>query len=268
MRKKQILIFDSGVGGLSIFDEVVQKTASIDCFYLFDDAYFPYGELADDFLITRLTTLLLSFVKKQHVDLIIIACNTASTIALSTLRSHFSIPVVGVVPAIKPAAQLTNNGIIGLLATPGTIKRSYTSLLINKFASDKKVLKIGSTELVKLAEEKLQGCKLDSERLQKVLAPWLGLQNKPDTLVLGCTHFPLLKTEIAACFKNNIQLVDSGKAIANRVKQLLGGGLNCQVAGEYRVYHTKAYGDSEDETLAALQARFSAYGFKSLAYFP
>jgi len=267
MCKKQVLIFDSGVGGLSIFDEVVQKTANVDCFYLFDDAYFPYGELADDFLIKRLTALLLSFVKKQHIDLIIIACNTASTIALSALRSHFSIPVVGVVPAIKPAAQLTNNGIIGLLATPGTIKRNYTSLLINEFADDKKVLKIGSTELVKLAEEKLQGCKLDIKRLQKILAPWLVLENKPDTLVLGCTHFPLLKTEIAACFKNNIQLVDSGKAIANRVKQLLGESLNCQVAGEYLAYHTKAYGDSDNKKLCALQASFAAYGFQSLAYY-
>jgi len=267
MCNKQVLIFDSGVGGLSIFDEIVQKTANIDCFYLFDDAYFPYGELADDFLIKRLTALLISFVTKQPVDLIVIACNTASTIALSALRHYFSIPVVGVVPAIKPAAQLTKNGIIGLLATPGTIKRNYTSLLINKFAADKKVLKIGSTELVKLAEEKLQGCKLDIARLQKILAPWLILENKPDTLVLGCTHFPLLKTEIAACFKHNIQLVDSGKAIANRVYQLLGESHNCQIAGAYRAYHTKAYQDSENKKGCALQTSFAAYGFQSLNYY-
>ena len=106
MMAKQVLIFDSGVGGLSIFQEMMHKNPNINCFYLFDNACFPYGELDDDFLIKRLTELLLSFVKRHNIDLIIIACNSASTVALQALRSHFSIPVVGVVPAIKPAAKL------------------------------------------------------------------------------------------------------------------------------------------------------------------
>ncbi|MFT6910270.1 MAG: glutamate racemase, partial [Oleiphilaceae bacterium] len=212
MVAKQVLIFDSGVGGLSIFQEVIQKNGNINCFYLFDNAYYPYGELDEDILTKRLTQLLLSFVNKQHIDLIIVACNSASTVALDSLRSHLSIPVIGVVPAIKPAVKLTKNGLIGLLATPATIKNSYTTRLINEFSKNSEVLKIGSTELVNLAEEKLQGEGVDKKRLHKVFEPWLTLHKKPDTLVLGCTHFPLLKDEIASCFQNSVQLVDSGKA--------------------------------------------------------
>lgn len=267
MMTKQVLIFDSGVGGLSVFQEIIHKNPNINSFYLFDNACFPYGELEDDFLIKRLTGLLLSFVKKQPVDLIVIACNSASTVALDALRSHFFIPVVGVVPAIKPAARLTKNGVIGLLATPATIKRDYTSLLINEFAADIEVLKIGSTELVKLAEEKLHGFDIDKKRLQKILEPWTILQKKPDTLILGCTHFPLLKSEIKNCFKNRIQLVDSGEAIASRVYQLLGEQPEEQISNQHLAYYTKAYGGAAQQKLVALRSRFSAYGFRSLEHY-
>lgn len=263
MAKKQVLIFDSGVGGLSVFDELMQQTTNIDCFYLFDNAYFPYGELADDFLINRLTGLLLSFVEKQNIDLIIIACNSASTVALQALRKHLSIPVVGVVPAIKPAAQLTENGVIGLLATPATIQRSYTSELIYKFAAQKEVLKIGSTELVKLAEEKLQGHVVDKKRLHQVLEPWLALAEKPDTLVLGCTHFPLLKNEIASLFEDEVQLVDSGKAVAQRAFQLLGEPNNTACVSQHRAYYTQ----QSSGRLSALQESFTAYGFQSFEHY-
>ena len=267
MITKQVLIFDSGVGGLSIFQEMLYKNPNINSFYLFDNACFPYGELDEAFLIQRLTELLLSFVKKHHIDLIIIACNSASTVALQVLRSHLSIPVVGVVPAIKPASQLTENGVIGLLATPATVKRNYTSLLIDEFAADIEVLKIGSTELVKLAEEKLHGLEVDKERLQKILAPWLNLQTKPDTLVLGCTHFPLLKSEIMSCFQGRVKLVDSGKAIANRVYQLLGKQESRQSSNQHMAYYTKPYAVAESQKLIALQERFFAYGFHSLDHY-
>lgn len=264
---KQVLIFDSGVGGLSVFQEIIHRNPNINSFYLFDNACFPYGELEDDFLIKRLTELLASFVKKHHIDLIVIACNSASTVALAALRSHFSIPIVGVVPAIKPAARLSKNGVIGLLATPATIRRDYTSLLIDEFAADIEVLKIGSTELVKLAEEKLHGLEVDKKRLQKILEPWSILQKKPDTLILGCTHFPLLKREISSCFQSGVKLVDSGKAIANRVYQLLGEQEEKQVSCQQLAYYTKPYTVMEKQKLTALQTRFSAYGFHSLDYY-
>ena len=222
MSAKRVLIFDSGVGGLSVYEQIVKYNPTIKCQYLFDNAYFPYGELPREQLIHRLTQLLTEFMQLHSVDLIVIACNSASTVALDALRLHFTIPIVGVVPAIKPATLITANNVIGLLATPGTIERAYTDTLINEFAADKTVLRIGSTQLVKLAEDKLIGKVLDVDSFRAILAPWLKNEdNMPDTLVLGCTHFPLLKEEISACFARPVHLVDSGQAIALRVKQLL-----------------------------------------------
>lgn len=267
MQAKQILIFDSGVGGLSIFEQIIKKNTAMDCIYLFDNAYFPYGELEDSFLIKRLTGLLLAFVERHDIELIVIACNSASTVALKALRAHFCIPVVGVVPAIKPAAQLTKNGVIGLLATPATIKRHYTDVLINEFAEDVTVLKIGSTALVKMAEQKLCGIEIDKKDLLEELKPWLSLSIKPDTIVLGCTHFPLLKDEIAASFSYGVELVDSGEAIAKRVFQLLGEGEGLTSKRQHRAYYTQSYNASEVKDLAGLQASFSQYGFTDLRYY-
>ncbi|MFT6928006.1 MAG: glutamate racemase [Psychromonas sp.] len=267
MSVKQVLIFDSGVGGLSVFEQVRKQSPSIKYFYLFDNAYFPYGELEPDFLIGRLMYLLSSFVDKHQIDLIVIACNTASTVALKSLREHFSIPIVGVVPAIKPATFLTKNGVIGLLATPATIHGSYAARLIDEFAADKQVLKIGSTELVKLAELKLHGKLIAQADIEAALAAWLVLEKMPDTVVLGCTHFPLLKAEIAGCFKHKINLVDSGSAIAQRVTQLLGKNDTAIKENNHQAYFTKAYRFDEAAHFSALQRSFLAYGFNSLALY-
>jgi len=264
MSVKQVLIFDSGVGGLSVFEQVIEQSPAIKCFYLFDNAYFPYGELEADFLIRRLMRLLSSFVGKHKIDLIVIACNTASTVALEYLREHFSIPIVGVVPAIKPAAFLTKNSVIGLLATPATINGAYTDRLIDEFAADKQVLKIGSTQLVKLAELKLHGKLIAQADIEAALTPWLILEKSPDTIVLGCTHFPLLKAEIARCFKDKINLVDSGNAIAQRVKQLLGESEAAGKENNHQAYFTKPYRFDESANFIALQRSFLTYGFISL----
>ena len=268
MSLKQVLIFDSGVGGLSICKEIVDLGIVADCNYLFDNAYFPYGELTDKALITRLTQLLSDFASQHPTDLIVIACNSASTVALQTLRTHFDIPIIGVVPAIKPASLLTKNNIIGLLATPATVKRAYTDQLIAQFASDKRVLKIGTTELVKLAEDKLTGNRIDLDVLKTVLKPWIESKSPPDTIVLGCTHFPWLKNEISFCFQEvgkKIQLVDSGDAIAKRTQQLLGSEKLNDRMSIYHAFYTKDY-----QTIAAEQEvrlRFTAYGFGSLTLF-
>lgn len=261
MSVKQLLIFDSGVGGLSIFLEIIKQSNSVNCYYLSDNAYFPYGELDETALIERLTVLLGEFVKKYPVDMIIIACNSASTVALKSLRQYFSIPVVGVVPAIKPASLTTKNGVIGLVATPATIKRDYTKQLVNEFATDKRVLNIGSTTLVKLAEEKLQGKPVDKLLLKKVFQPWLTLLVKPDTLVLGCTHFPLLRAEISECFDEQINLVDSGEAIAKRVALLLGTD-TVQYQINYDAFYTL-----QDKKQLLLESAFIKSGFHSFSLF-
>lgn len=214
----RILMFDSGVGGLSIWQAIRQRCPALSCDYILDNAYFPYGELPESVLMERVCQLLLPRIENQPPLLIVIACNTASTLVLERLRSLTSIPVVGVVPAIKPAALSSCSKQIALLATPGTIKRSYTQRLIEQFASDCEVLKIGSPELVHIAESVLAGEELDRAKLAHILAP---LQPPIDCVVLGCTHYPFLRHEIASLLPEGMELIDSAEAIANRVDSLL-----------------------------------------------
>lgn len=220
---KKIVIFDSGVGGLSVYKEVHQVLPDCQYIYCFDNAAFPYGELDSQVLIERCSTIVSHFVKQFNADLVIIACNTASTIVLSRLREQLSIPVVGVVPAIKPAARLSEKKVIGLLATPATVERDYTKELIAQYAQDCEVLMLGSTRLVEMGEKKVRGETIDLVELDAILQPWIG---HIDCVVLGCTHFPLLRDEIAQVFANKVKVIDSGRAIAKRVVQLLGGNLN------------------------------------------
>ncbi|WP_022942464.1 glutamate racemase [Psychromonas hadalis] len=266
MPVKQLLIFDSGVGGLSIFQEVIKQSSNVNCYYLSDNAYFPYGELDENQLIERLIMLLTEFVKKHPVDIIIIACNSASTVALTSLRASFSMPVVGVVPAIKPASLKTKNGVIGLVATPATIHRDYTKQLVKQFAADKSVLNIGSTALVKLAEDKLQGKTVDKQKLKAIFQPWLSREIRPDTLVLGCTHFPLLKKEISDCFENRVALVDSGEAIAKRVALLLKDEKLESDKVQYPVSYDAFY-TLRDEEQCLLERAFINMSFDSFSLF-
>jgi len=216
---KRVLIFDSGVGGLSVYQEIYAQLPGIQYVYAFDDAAFPYGELPEDVLIERTQYIVSLLVERHSIDLVVIACNTASTIVLPSLRTQLAIPVVGVVPAIKPAAMISKRKAVGLLATPATVKRSYTNNLITQFASDCEVYRIGSTRLVEMAEDKLRGRAVSLIELEDILRPW---QDKVDSIVLGCTHFPLIKQEIAKAFGSPVHIIDSGMAIANRVNALLG----------------------------------------------
>lgn len=248
---KRVLFFDSGVGGLSVFDAVRQQLPGLHYLYLFDNAGFPYGELPVETLIERCRALVCSMVSQQKVDLVVIACNTASTLVLPVLRPLLNIPVVGVVPAIKPAAKLTRNGCIGLLATPATVCRPYTDKLIQEFAPHCEVLRCGSTELVIQAERKLAGLPVEQAVIESVLQDWKNAQPCPDTLVLGCTHFPLLREEIWQVLPN-CALVDSGAAIARRVQHLL-NITNTQVTSKLgQVYCTRL-----DAQAKALQRSFN-----------
>ena len=215
--QKNILIFDSGVGGLSVYKEISQLLPNHNYIYVFDNEAYPYGELDQQVLIQRVQSIVASFVVSHAIDIVVIACNTASTIVLPTLRANNLIPIVGVVPAIKPASLLANKA-VGLIATPATITREYTHELINNFSSNKRVELLGSTRLVDMAEDKLRGEAIDLEELQLILQPMI---NTIDVAVLGCTHFPLIKSEIQQVLGKSVLLVDSGKAIAKRVQDLL-----------------------------------------------
>ncbi|MDF7670504.1 glutamate racemase [Orbaceae bacterium ESL0721] len=219
-KRSTILIFDSGIGGLSIYTELRKSMPNAHYIYLFDNKMFPYGDKSSEFLIDRVNHLIKTVTKSYAIDLAVIACNTASTICLPSLRSQFTFPIVGVVPAIKPASKLTKNGSIGLLATKATIRRAYTSELIAQFATNCKVELLGLSELALIAEDKLQGIPVDMVELKRLMQPWLMLPTIPDTIVLGCTHYPFIKDELQLIFPQ-ATFIDSGVAIAKRVSNLL-----------------------------------------------
>lgn len=222
-QRPKVLVFDSGVGGLTVFHALLDQIPSLEVIFVSDNAGFPYGTRTEYSLIERVHRVLEQLISKFSPDLVVVACNSASTVALPSLRKIYDLPLVGVVPAIKPAAELSETGHIALLATPATVSRDYTRKLIEDFASDKNVVLLGSTELVELAEDKVRGKSPDAERLQAILQPLMQNPNadKLDTAVLACTHFPLLIEELKAAMPQIKYWVESGDAIARRVSTLL-----------------------------------------------
>lgn len=218
------LIFDSGIGGFSVFQHIRQALPGLESCYLMDNQVFPYGIQPDEYLIERIVKLCQKACNQYDIQVLIIACNTASTLALPALREVLNIPVIGVVPAIKTAANLSRSKHIALLATPATIDRQYTDNLINEHAHDCMVTRIGSSDLVRLAEDYWFQGSLQPEKLKEILSPQLEarLSNQPaiDQMVLGCTHFPIVSDAIKDLYPN-IQLVDSGEAIARRTCYIL-----------------------------------------------
>lgn len=221
----RILVFDSGVGGLSVAREIQQRLPWLSLVYASDNAFFPYGTKGEEELIARVDKVMSQLLQEYPVDILVIACNTASTLTLPHLRSRLNLPIVGVVPAIKPAAKLTQTGVIGLLATPATVARPYTHELIREYAPQCDVISLGSSELVQLAEQKLRGEKIDSQSISRITNQLMQHEKaaQMDILVLACTHFPLLKTELTTHLPTTIHLIDSGEAIARRVEYLLEG---------------------------------------------
>jgi glutamate racemase len=219
-----ILVFDSGVGGLTVAAEIAALMPAVPLLYLCDNGYFPYGIKPEAALVDRVASVVGNAVVCHDPRLVVVACNTASTVALPRLRAALALPIVGVVPAIKPAAAVSRNRVIGLLGTQGTVRRRYTQELIDQFAGDCTVIRIGSAELVEMAEAKLRGEAVDLAALAAILAGFFApeLGEKADTVVLACTHFPLLKDEMTRIAPSGTVFVDSGAAVAQRVRTVLG----------------------------------------------
>ncbi|VAX77064.1 Glutamate racemase [Serratia symbiotica] len=255
-----VLIFDSGVGGLSVYHYIRQALPSVHYIYAFDNGAFPYSEKSEDFIIERVLEIVSAVQQCHPIVIAVIACNTASTISLLALRKRFSFPVVGVVPAIKPAADLTVNGIVGLLATRGTIQRHYIHELIARYATGCKIELLGSSELVELAEAKLHGEVVPLLTLKKILDPWLKMTNPPDTVVLGCTHFSLLEEELMLVLFKGTRLVDSGAAVARRIVWLIAMQKNFLSTQEENL----AYCVTLDEKANSLLPVLRGYGLKTL----
>lgn len=256
-----VLVFDSGVGGLSVYNEIRQLLPDLHYIYAFDNEAFPYGEKPQAFIVERVVDIVAAVQKRHSLAIVVIACNTASTISLPALRARFNFPVVGVVPAVKPAAKLTRNGVVGVLATRATVQRSYTHDLIARFANDCQMLLLGSAELVELAEAKLQGENISLLALQQILHPWLKLPEPPDTVVLGCTHFPLVAEELQLVLPSGTRLVDSGAAIARRTAWHLA---NLEQPAVLSSEKNLAYCMAITPKVATLWPVLQRYGFESL----
>lgn len=215
----RILVFDSGVGGLSVAACVHEKLPHASIVYIADNAAFPYGGQPESVVIERCCTLIASALQQYPCDAVVIACNTASTIALPHLRAMTEVPVVGVVPAVKPAAAQTLNHRIGLLATPATVRRPYLDELVREFAADCQIERVGHPGLVQWAEDLARGVPVPQGKLDNAVAR---LRDAGvDTVVLGCTHYPLLLESLRQSLPEVKFWVDSGDAIARRVVWLM-----------------------------------------------
>lgn len=220
-----LLLFDSGVGGLSVLRKVRALLPQAPVIYVADNAGLPYGAKSEAQIAARVSGLLGRLTERLHPRLVCIACNTASTIALASVRDVLEVPIVGTVPAIKPAAAMTRTGVIGLLGTEATIRQGYVDRLEAEFAADKRLLRHGAPELVAAAEAKLRGDSVDPEVYARAAA---ALRAQPggeniDTVVLACTHFPLIEGELGEAFGPGVAFVDGSDGIARRIAFLTNG---------------------------------------------
>jgi glutamate racemase len=251
-----ILVFDSGVGGLTVFREVKNTRSDARYVYLADDAGFPYGNQPEDKLIVRIVDVIGSAIVRHAPDLIVIACNTASVIALADLRARFSVPFVGTVPAIKPACAQSTSKRIAVLGTQATVSREYTRALIREFASGCKVALVGSPRLATYAEEELAGTPAtDIEIAGEILPCFLDEEgDRTDTVVLACTHYPLLLTRFRRVAPWPVEWLDPAPAIARRVADLLRKRPPSTAAGAQTIVFTS--GRTPPPELARMLASF------------
>lgn len=258
-------MFDSGVGGLSVLDDVRALLPALDVTYVADNAGFPYGTKTEIEVATRTCALLGRLTERLRPDLVVIACNTASTIALAHARAVLDVPIVGTVPAIKPAAALSRTRTIGVLGTEATVRQPYVDRLSADHAGDCTVLRHGSARLVELAERHLRGEAVTAADV----APELdGLRRQPggdamDVVVLACTHFPLLLPQLQAAAPG-MAFVDGGAGIARRVAFLLGsntGGSGSSGRGGGAALFT-----ARSAEVDATAPRLKAWGLTTIAY--
>jgi len=218
-----ILVFDSGIGGLSVLREARLLMHEEQFVYVGDDAGFPYGDWEETALTDRMVGLFNTLMDRFRPRLAIVACNTASTLIMPALRERFSIPFVGIVPAIKPAAERTASGLITVLATPGTVSRPYTRNLISQFASQCEVKLVGATQLARMAEEHMQLKEIDTQLLKEEIRPCFVQRGhrKTDIVTLGCTHYPFLVNEMRKLAPWPVDWLDPAHAVAQQARRLL-----------------------------------------------
>jgi glutamate racemase len=261
-RPPKILVFDSGLGGLTVFAEIVKLRPHADIVYCADDAGFPYGSWNEADLVERVMHVINDLIAAHAPDIVVLACNTASTLLLPHLRARWPhMPFVGTVPAIKPAARLSRSKMISVLATPGTVARDYTHDLIRSFAGDCKVTLVGSKHLAALAERHMRGDKIAEADVAREIAPCFQRSKsgaQTDAIVLACTHFPLLIETFRRIAPWPVEWIDPAPAIARRADQLLGEKFGPDAAGQGEPDRRAVFtsGVAPEPGLAAALARF------------
>lgn len=258
-----ILLFDSGVGGLSVLGELRKILPDASVIYASDQAGLPYGTKTEVQIATRVAGLLGRMSERYRPRLVCIACNTASTIALGMVREVLEVPIVGTVPAIKPASAMTRSGVIGLLGTAATVRQAYVDNLEREFASGKTLLRHAAPQLVEVAEAKLRGEPVDRAAIASAVA---GLRDQAqgeaiDTVVLACTHFPLLREELSKEFGPHVRLIDGAEGIARRIADLTKGQQFARTSPDLAVT------TGPIEHLESLRETLTGYGLDTLSRF-
>jgi len=217
-----ILVFDSGLGGLTVFREIAKACPKAAYTYVADDAFFPYGHHTEAELVGRVVPLMGDLITTHRPDVVVIACNTASTLVLSHLRAAYTVPFVGTVPAIKPACASSKTRRVSVLGTRGTVQREYTQGLIRDFAQNCEVTLVGAAHLPSLAEAALNGEVVSDAAILAEIAPcFLDGAECTDTVVLACTHFPLLLDRLVTLAPWPVDWIDPAPAIARRTAALV-----------------------------------------------
>ena len=255
--REKILMFDSGLGGLTVYREVVTARPQADFIYVADDAAFPYGAIEENALVTRVVALMGGLIESHRPDLVVIPCNTASTIVLPDLRRKFSVPFVGTVPAIKPACAGSVTRRVSVLGTEATVQREYTRALIRDYAGDCQVTLVGSKKLAGYAEDDLAGVPVtDAALREEIAAAFVDDGKRTDTIVLACTHYPLLIERLRTLATWPVNFIDPAPAIARRVVDLLGPSSAAAGAGTTHAIFTSG---------RAPQAVLARFGFHQAA---
>jgi glutamate racemase len=232
-RAPRALVFDSGLGGLSVLAEIRRVRPDIEIVYAADDAAFPYGRLDEAELVARVETVMARLIGETEPDIVVIACSTASTLALPPLRAAYPrLPFVGTVPAIKPAAAASRSRLISVLATRGTVARDYTHALVRDHAVGCEVTLVGSSALAVIAERVMRGEAVDDAEIEREIKPCFVEREgrRTDQIVLACTHFPLILDRLEHLAPWPVAFVDPAPAIARRLDALIGSAFPSALA--------------------------------------
>jgi glutamate racemase len=253
-----ILVFDSGLGGLTVIREIAAMRPDAHYIYAADDAAFPYGGWTEGELSERVIAVMDGLIGRFEPNLIVVACNTASTLVLAELRRRFSLPFVGTVPAIKPACAASKTRLVSVLGTQATVAREYTKALIRDFSQGCDVTLVGASRLAVLAEASLHGEPTDADAIAAEIAPCFVEKNggRTDTIVLACTHYPLLLGQFGAAAPWPVTFIDPAAAIARRVLELIGPAADAVSAPSARLHFT-----SGKQAPGALLSAIAGFGF-------